>query len=105
VNIPKFKQLLDTYKIKEELTILQSEIKENFYLDIKKMTINSIKTNDRLSNICSTIRDLLTEKFKGEWHCIGYKQNYGGYSVRHLKGKFIEFIIADLKFILFQSKK
>ncbi len=105
MDIPKFKELLDTYKIKEELTILQSEVKEKFYLDIKKMTFDSIKTNDCLSDICSTMRGLLAQKFNGEWHCIGYKKNYGGYSVRHLKGKFIEFNIEDLKFILFQTKK
>lgn len=105
MNIQRFKQLLDTCKIKEELTVLQSEIKEDFYLDIKKMTINSIKTNNRLTSICSSIRDLLTKKFKGEWHCISYKQNFGGYSVRHMKKKFIEFNIGDLKFILFQTER
>jgi hypothetical protein len=42
---------------------------------IRKVAFDSIKSSNALNDICSKMKNSLSEIYGGNWHCVGFKKN------------------------------
>ncbi len=78
---------------------------ESLSQTIMRLTLDSLKTENNLPDICSKLRNLLVDELGGIWQVFSYKVSFGNSYVQNNMGKFINFRIADLNFAVFQTDR
>ena len=67
---------------------------------IKKTTFEATAKLDTLREILCYIQKGLGDKYGGQWYCMAYSM--GAFPMKRIKGYFIEFLLLDIKFTIFQ---
>ncbi len=103
IDVSKLKKLLAKQKIKEEITIINSKMSRKWTQIIQQITFDSIKNSKNFSDICDQISNSVLHIFGNDWNSMAFKEDSGDFKVTHKRGKYIEFTVSDLTFIIFQS--
>ncbi len=81
--------LMISGRVKNELQIISSEMRENSMQPIERLTISSLKTHNNLLDVCPKSSNSLIELDGGDWHCFAFKYGFGSYSVNGNRRKYL----------------
>ncbi len=99
----KISQILRSHEEIEEFLIENLDLDDAAFQSIKRFTILSINSCENMTELCSKLSNLTSEKFGGVWQCFVYKEFLGSFKIRHKNNKFAYFTVCGLSFVIFQE--
>jgi hypothetical protein len=68
-----------------------------------KLTIDSLRNNDNLLDVCTKLLNLIIETFDDNWQCFEYKILLGNFNVGYNGRKLLHMNLTDLNFVIFPA--
>ncbi|XP_054153477.1 uncharacterized protein LOC128952157 isoform X2 [Oppia nitens] len=103
LNVQTMRKRFKNGKIKREIQILKTDMKQSMISDVKKITFAAIEKSETLTALSSEIKTHMEKRYpERKWQCFmfGY---FGVFGIHHTCGSFISFDVGQLTVTLFQA--
>ncbi|CAG2109170.1 unnamed protein product, partial [Medioppia subpectinata] len=103
LSVQTMRQRFKSGKIKREIQILRTDMKQSMIADVKKITFAAVDKSDTLTAVSSEIKTQMEKRYPQHmWQCFifGY---FGVFGIHHTCGTFISFDVGQLTVTLFQA--
>jgi len=102
LNLELLRQRFRSGRIKRQITILRSDMKQTMISDLKRITFSAVEKAETLTGISSDIKNQMESKYGGHWQCFIFSY-FGNFGIHHSVGNYISFELAELTITVFQA--
>lgn len=102
LNVPQLRQRLLNGKIRRDIKILRTDMKQSMISDVKKITFSAIERSDSLTEVCNELKTGMEKRYSGRWQCFVFAY-FGVFGIEHTCGSFVSFDVDCLTITLFQA--